>query len=126
MEIDMTSCNDIILQFRDKGVKVTYTHIFIRAAALVLSKHPDLHQLIKGTRPLLPRNVDICLSVQGDSVLAPVMVIANAESKTLQEISHEVVNRAPEIRSEDTKFLRFLRRRGKLFLLGFCVDGFFV
>ena len=119
MEIDMTSCNDLIQQFRDKGVKVTYTHIFIRAVALVLSKHPDLHQLIKGTRRLLPRNVDIGLSVEGDSVAAPVMVIANAESKTLQEIADEVVNRAPEIRSEDTKILRFLRRWGRVVPLGF-------
>ena len=118
-EIDMTSCNDLIQQFRDKGVKVTYTHIFIRAVALVLSKHPDLHQLIKGTRRLLPRNVDIGLSVEGDSVAAPVMVIANAESKTLQEIAHEVVNRAPDIRSEDTKKLRDYRRWGRVVPFGF-------
>jgi pyruvate/2-oxoglutarate dehydrogenase complex dihydrolipoamide acyltransferase (E2) component len=119
MEIDMTSCNDIIQQFRDKQVKVTYTHIFIRAVALVLSKHPDLHQLIKGTRRLLPRNVDIGLSVQGDSVTAPVMVIENAESKTLQEIAREVVNRAPEIRSEDKKRLRYYRRWGRVVPFGF-------
>jgi pyruvate dehydrogenase E2 component (dihydrolipoamide acetyltransferase) len=114
VEIDMTSCNDIIQQFRDRGVKVTYTHIFIRAAALVLSKHPDLHQLIKGTRRLLPRNVDVGLSVEGDSVAAPVMVIANAESKTLEEIAHEVVNRAPEIKSEDKEKLRYYRRWGRV------------
>lgn len=119
MEIDMTSCDDLIQQFRDKGVKVTYTHIFVRAAALVLSKHPDLHQLVKGTRRLLPRNVDIGLSVEGDSVAAPVMVIANAESKTLQEIAREVVNRTPEIRSEDTKMLRYMRRWGRVVPFGF-------
>jgi hypothetical protein len=55
----------------------------------------------------------------GDSVAAPVTVIANAESKTLQEIADEVVNRAPEIRSEDTKFLRSLCRWGKVVPLGF-------
>jgi pyruvate dehydrogenase E2 component (dihydrolipoamide acetyltransferase) len=119
MEIDMTSCNDIIQQLRDKGVKVTYTHIFIRAVALVLSKYPDLHQLIKGTRRLLPTNVDIGLSVQGDSVAAPVLVIANAESKTLQEIADEVVNRAPKIKSEDTKTLSYYRRWGKVVPFGF-------
>lgn len=119
MEVDMTSCNDIIQQFRDKGVKVTYTHIFIRAAALVLSRHPDLHQVIRGTRRLLPRNVDVGLSVQGDSVAAPVLVIANAESKTLQEIADEVVNRVPEVRSEDTKMLSSMRRWGKVVPFGF-------
>jgi pyruvate/2-oxoglutarate dehydrogenase complex dihydrolipoamide acyltransferase (E2) component len=95
-EIDMTRCAELIQQLRDKGVSITYTHIFIRAVALVLSKHPDLHLLLKGTRRLLPAHVDIGLSVQGDTFVAPVMVIANAESKTLQELADEVIKRTPE------------------------------
>jgi pyruvate/2-oxoglutarate dehydrogenase complex dihydrolipoamide acyltransferase (E2) component len=119
MEIDMTVCNEVIQQFRDKGVRITYTHIFIRAAALVLAQHPDLHQLIKGTRRLLPRNVDIGLSVEGDSVAAPVLVIENAESKTLQEIADEVINRAPEVRSKDADMQSYIRKWGMVVPFGF-------
>jgi pyruvate dehydrogenase E2 component (dihydrolipoamide acetyltransferase) len=119
MEIDMTPCNELIQQFRDQGAKITYTHILIRAAALVLSRDRDLHQVIKGTRRLLPRNVDIGLSVQGDSVAAPVLVIASAESKTLREIADEVISHTPEVRAKDADMHSSLRKWGRVIPFGF-------
>jgi len=112
VDADMTRCKALIERVRAQGVHLTYTHIFVKATALVLARHPELHQMVSGSRRLWPGQVDIGLSVAGSTVVAPVVVIADAANKAIEEIANEVAVRAPEVREEQEKFLAMSRRWG--------------
>lgn len=114
VEVDMSACRGIIEAAREKGEKLTYTHIFVRAAALALADDEELHQLVVNNRRCIPGRVDIGLSVAGDSFVAPVLVLEDANNKTLAQIATEVLEGAPRVRSEHEQFLASARRWGWL------------
>src|SRR5690349_1811591 len=74
LDIDMTRAGATLERLRARGLKATWNHLFVRACALALARHPDLHQLAAGARRLVPDRVDIGLSVAGTTPFAPVMV----------------------------------------------------
>ncbi len=117
-EVDMSQARAAITRLRDSGVKATYTHVFVRAAAIALARHPELHYLVVGSKRYLPNRVDIGLSVSGSSVVAPVLVIEQAESKSLRQIAQEIIEAAPQAREENERMLDGLRRRSWLTLFG--------
>src|ERR1700691_937498 len=79
LEADMTELSSGLETAKSRGVRLTYSHLMVRAAALALARNPDLHQMVCGHRRYSPAQVDIALSVAGDTVVAPLMVIENAD-----------------------------------------------
>ena len=118
LEVDMSQGKAVIGKLRQAGVQVTYTHLFVRAVALVLARRPELHQLVSGRSKLLPGTVDIGLSISGSMFVAPVLVIRDAARKTLVEIAAEVAEKAPGIREQQEKFLETIRKWGWLVPFG--------
>jgi pyruvate dehydrogenase E2 component (dihydrolipoamide acetyltransferase) len=113
-EADMTSAVELRQAFRDKGVPITYTHLIVRAAAVALARNPDLHHLTAGNRRLQPAGVDICLSIAGEGAVTPVLILKDADRRSLASLAREVKERAHEVRLADEKTMRLLRRCGWL------------
>lgn len=113
-EVDVSRCRRLLEKLRGIGIRMTYTHIFVRATAMVLSRNPQLHQLITERHRLIPGNVDIGLSVAAGTVVAPVLVIEDAGRKTLTEIAAEVTARTPEARKGLLQMQTLARRWGWL------------
>jgi pyruvate/2-oxoglutarate dehydrogenase complex dihydrolipoamide acyltransferase (E2) component len=118
LDVDMTAAQSLIETARRRNLRITYTHVFVRAAALALAANPDLHVMVCAHRTYRPEQVDIALSVAGDSIAAPLLVIEGADSKSLSEIAVEVSSRAPGIRVSDRKMTSLLRRWGWLLPTG--------
>ena len=112
VEVDMNACRDAIEAARQRGVQATYTHAFVRAAALALADDEELHQLVVGNRRWIPGRVDIGLSVAAESFVAPVVVIEDVSRKTLEQIATEVSEHTPRVRAEHEQFLDGIRRWG--------------
>jgi pyruvate dehydrogenase E2 component (dihydrolipoamide acetyltransferase) len=104
---------------RRTGVAATTTHLLVRAAARGLSSNPALHQIVVGAQRRRPGRVDIGLSITGETFVAPVLVLEDADKKTVAEIAAETARRAPEVREADRQKLRTLRRWGWLIPFGF-------
>lgn len=118
LEVDMTRGKAVIEKLRQAGLRVTYTHLFVRAVALVLSRRPELHQLVSGRRKLSPGTVDIGLSISGSMFVAPVVVIQDAARKTLVEIATEVAEKVSGVREQQEEFLETIRKWGWLVPFG--------
>src|SRR3712207_1131999 len=99
--IDMTHANEALERLRQQGVAATSTHLLVYAAARALASNPRLHQVIAGNRRHRPAQVDIGLSVTGETFVAPVLIIENADVKTVSEIAAETTRRAPDVRQSD-------------------------
>lgn len=119
LDVDMGRAQEIIEELRRGGVRVTYTAVLLRAAALALGRHPELHQIMLGTRRVWPERVDIGLSVANESFAAPVMLVQDVGQKGVVALSEELRTRVPEARRQDSATLRTLRRWGWLVPGGF-------
>jgi pyruvate dehydrogenase E2 component (dihydrolipoamide acetyltransferase) len=113
-DVDMTRVGALLTELRARGLKATFNHAVVRACALVLSRRPEWHVLVAGTRRVAPARVDIGLSVAGTSHYAPVMVIEDAPSKALEVLAEEIVRRVPEVRAKEERDLASVRRWGWL------------
>src|SRR6185503_5950658 len=87
ISVDMTNANRRLEDLRREGAQATATHLLIHAAARALARNPRLHQIVAGTRRHRPEHVDIGLSVTGETFVAPVLVIENADQKSIAEIA---------------------------------------
>lgn len=114
IDVDMSACRAAIESARNSGVRATYTHAFVRAAALALADDAELHQLVIGNRRCVPGRVDIGLSVDHDSFVAPVVVIEDVSNKTLAQVAEDVIDGTPRARAEHDQFLDGIRRWGWL------------
>ncbi len=110
----MTEIKRLIDAARERGIRLTYAHVLVRASALILAAHPDLHVMVCGNKAYRPAHVDVALSVAGETFLAPVLIVEGADQKDLPAIADEIVRRTPEVREKDRKMLRTLRRWGWL------------
>lgn len=117
--VDMTHATQWLEDLRHEGVHATATHLLVYATARALSANGKLHQVVAGNRRHYPSDVDIGLSITGDSFIAPVLVIERAQEKSVAEIVIEVAARAPEARQADARMQRLLRRWGGLVPFGF-------
>src|SRR4051812_38645656 len=81
IDVDMTQALTLLEEFRRSGIRVNTNHVLFRAVALTLSRHPELHKLGAGAKILHPSSVDLGISVAGESFVAPVMVLRNADKK---------------------------------------------
>ena len=73
---------------KQRGERATYTHLFIRAAALALVKYPEVNATYREDhiRPFVPANIAVAVDVQGE-LLAP--VVKNCEGRSLASIVEE-------------------------------------
>lgn len=115
-DVDMTVTKELIERLRQLGVKVTYTHIVVRAAALALSRHPELNRIILGKHVVYPDTVDIGISVSSELSVAtqPSMVLQNAGQKSVVQLAHEIIERAPQVRAGQFQRLNKLRTVARL------------
>jgi len=121
--VDMTNALRRLDQFRESGLQATSTHLLVQATARALAANRQLHQMIAGTRRHRPGRVDIGLSVSGDTFVAPVLVIEDANAKSVAELAAEISRRTPEVRQADRQMLGALRRWGWLVPFGFLRRG---
>jgi pyruvate/2-oxoglutarate dehydrogenase complex dihydrolipoamide acyltransferase (E2) component len=119
IEADMTQARATLEAAKSLGIRVTYSHLMVRAAAIVLAQKPELHRMVCGGRVYYPTQVDIALSVAADTAVAPLMVIEHAETKGLSEIAREVAERAPGVREADRAMMKALDGWGFLVPFGF-------
>jgi hypothetical protein len=117
--VDMTHANEALERFRKQGIAASSTHLLVHAAARALAENPKLHQVIAGTRRYRPDHVDIGLSITGETFVSPVLVIENADRKTIADIAAETIRRAPEIRESDRRMIQVLRQWGRIVPFGF-------
>lgn len=117
-DIEMTQARVAIDRLRQAGIRGSYAGILARAAALALARNPDLHTLLVGSRRLKPEKVRIGLSVANEAAAAPVLRLDAVEDKPLPVLCREIVDRAPQARTEDSRTLTQLRRWGWLIPFG--------
>jgi pyruvate/2-oxoglutarate dehydrogenase complex dihydrolipoamide acyltransferase (E2) component len=122
--IDMTRAFEYLEELRRTGVAATHTHLVVRAAARALAVHTDLHQIVAGNRRMRPGQIDIGLSVSGDTPLPPVLVLSDADRKSVAELVEEIARRAPEAQELDRRFNVALGRWGWLLPFGFLRRAF--
>jgi hypothetical protein len=114
LQMDMTACASLIADCKTRNTPVSYAAIFVSATARALARHPRLTRLIAGNRQLTPGAVDICLSVAGDAVVTPVVIIENAETKHAHAITAEIREKTPIARQNDRKLIELLDHWGWL------------
>ena len=119
LEVEMTRAKRFIDRAKEQGIRLTYTHLMVRAAAVALAGNPELHVIVCGNRVYRPARVDIGLSVAGEMFMTPVLVIEGADRKTLRTIADEIVARTPEIQDASRKMASLLRHWGWLLPFGF-------
>lgn len=114
VEVDMTRARAVVEALRVRGLKATYNHVVVRAAALALTRHPEIHLFVVGSRRAYLESVDIGLSVASSVAAAPIMILKDAGRRRLPELTEEIIRRAPEVRAQQEQELAVLRRWGWL------------
>jgi pyruvate/2-oxoglutarate dehydrogenase complex dihydrolipoamide acyltransferase (E2) component len=118
VEVDVSRAKELIDLSREQGLRLTYATLLVRAVAVVLKSEPDLHVMICGNTVHYPNRVDIALSIAGQSVITPVLIIEGADQKTLPVIADEIDRRVPEVQEGDRKYRATLRRWGWILPFG--------
>ena len=117
--VDMTRATAALNALGEAGLRGTFTHILVRAAALALARNPRLHQSIIGYRKLTPGTVDIGLSMAGQTTYAPVVVLAAVDQTPLRTLVGKVEKAIAAGRLKEAVDLRNLRRVGWITPFGF-------
>jgi hypothetical protein len=90
--------------------ELTYTHLFVRAAALAAMASPDLHRMYGWFRCVDPGAADIGVSVACEGILAPVVVLAAADRMSVTEIARELREKAAQARRDDPRVRKLADR----------------
>ena len=111
MEIDMTEAakmrKRLILALEaETGVRLSFTHLFVRAVAMALEEYPQLNSTYEEETIKLWKDINIGIAVSlEDGLIVPVLRKAN--TKTLKDIAVEasrLVARAREKRLREDEF----------------------
>ena len=108
IEIDVTRIvnwrNKIKKTFQDKeGEKITFTHIFIEAAAKTLRDFPKVNASVDGNKIIIRKNVNIGMATALPNGNLIVPVIKNADQKNLVGIVKSVNDMANRARNNQLK-----------------------
>jgi pyruvate dehydrogenase E2 component (dihydrolipoamide acetyltransferase) len=112
VEVDMSRPAAIRNEKRLVGVSVTYTQIVIVAIATALRRLPELHRLVAGNKRLTSDAIDICLSVAGEDVVTPVVILKDAGRRTLESIAQEIKEGTAVARASDQRLTALLDKWG--------------
>lgn len=120
MLLDMSAAESFCDEYRRKrGTALTSLHLILKAFALMLEKYPWMNCMIDGYRIIYPSSVDIGVSVAAGESITPVVVIENANKKSLSEIGEELRMKAGEAIQREKENLERLNRIGRWIPLGF-------
>ena len=118
--LDMSAAEAFRDEYRRKrGVALTSLHLIIKAFALMLEKDPWLNYMVDGYKIIKPSSIDIGVSIAADESVTPVVVIEEANKKSLKEISEELGSKASEAIQKEKENLERLNRIGRWIPLGF-------
>ncbi len=95
-EMDAEPLSAFRTQMKQRGVRVTYTHMILKAAALALSRHPQVNATFQDGRILVYQPINIALAVDvDDELLAPVVKdCAGRSLENLAAASDELIQKA--------------------------------
>ena len=97
-DIDMTEANNWRKQFNEnQGIKITFTDMIVKAVASTLCEFPHMNAHVAHDKIILKKAVNIGVAVSVADGLA-VPVIADANTKTLIQISQESRKNSEAIR----------------------------
>jgi acyl carrier protein len=119
VSVDMTRATAAVNALGEAGLRGTFTHVLVRAAALALARHPRLHQSIIGYRKLTPGAVDIGLSMAGQTTYAPVVVLPAVDQTNLRDLVGRVETAIAAARTKEAVDLANMRRVGWMTPFGF-------
>jgi pyruvate dehydrogenase E2 component (dihydrolipoamide acetyltransferase) len=86
MEIDAEPIRALREAQKAAGLRITYTHMIVKAASLALERFPDVNAVYRDDRILRFKPINIAVAVDvGDELLAP--VVKDCQGISLEEIA---------------------------------------
>ncbi len=120
MLLDMSAAEAFRQEYRKKyGVPLTHLHLIIKAVAQTVEQEPWLNYMVAGYKIIKPSSIDIGVSVAADESVTPVVVITEANKKSLKEICTELATKASEAVRQEQENLRRLNQLGRWLPFGF-------
>jgi pyruvate/2-oxoglutarate dehydrogenase complex dihydrolipoamide acyltransferase (E2) component len=116
---DMTNAKAAVRLMRESRIPATMGHVIVRACALALARHPELHRMACNYRHLAPASVDIGLSMAGQTSYAPVVVLPAADAKPLRDLIPFIIDAIDAAIEKEAVDLRNMRRQLWLIPFGF-------
>jgi pyruvate dehydrogenase E2 component (dihydrolipoamide acetyltransferase) len=102
MEVDMTDAvklrSDLVRAWEEDGLRVTYTDMIIKAAALALREHPRLNSRLEEDAIRVQPQIHVGFAVALEEGLI-VPVISDADAKPLKEMARESAELAGKARA---------------------------
>jgi pyruvate dehydrogenase E2 component (dihydrolipoamide acetyltransferase) len=102
LDVDMTAAREYAAQASEAGsVKVTPTHLVVRALALAMREFPEANVLVRWWRVYPRRDVDIfCqVAIPGEKPDLSGATIRNADTKDVAALARELKERAGKVRA---------------------------
>jgi pyruvate/2-oxoglutarate dehydrogenase complex dihydrolipoamide acyltransferase (E2) component len=114
MLLDMSAAEAFRDEYRKKhGVSLSTVHLIVKTLALTIEKEPWLNYMVDGYKIIKPATIDIGVSVVAQESIAPVVVIQEANRKSLKEISEELKQKAAEAMAKEKENMETLNRIGR-------------
>jgi len=118
LQCDMTQAQAAVQGLRRQGLRASYSHLLVRAAALALRRYPEAHQILCGYTRVRPARIDVGLSVAGQTSYAPVLIVEGADERPLPELVAHLLAAVPATREKEERDLNGMRRTGWLIPIG--------
>lgn len=114
--VDMEEAGEFIREAREaQGLRLGYLHLLIRACGIALAKFPQVYAMIDGDRRIVyPGSIDIGVSVEGSTNVAPVVVLTEVDKKDLATLVAELREGAERARSREAAQIRKINWLGRL------------
>ena len=98
VKVDMTKAHELRESLANRGVRVPWDAIFMRAVALALREHPSLNATFEGGVIRLHEDINICFAVDApQGLITP--VVRHADQKDLVQLGLEIRELADKARS---------------------------
>lgn len=100
-EADMYALAALKESYLNRGIKVSYTDIFVKLTACALQLHPILNSSLQDGKIIQYKSINIGVAVGTDEALF-VPVIKNVQDKNIEEISSELNELVRKIKDKET------------------------
>jgi hypothetical protein len=107
---DMTQVKKALRILRDAKIPATYQHLVLRAVALALVRSPNAFKLICNYKKLSPAQLDIGLSMAGQTTYSPVVVIPAVDQKPLSLLVPSIIKEVDAAMQRETRDLATLAK----------------
>lgn len=117
--VDLSAAEAFRRRYKEAhGVSLTTVHLLIKALALMIEENPWMNYMVDGYKIIKPSTIDIGVSAAAEEGVTPVVVIREANRKSLREISEELKAKAAEAVQLEKQNLERLNRLGRLIPVG--------